>query len=50
MRDFHFTAAANLLPPKSKFTFRNLKKIIQEFLGKFVLGPADKAANNVVVI
>ena len=40
----------NLLPPKPKFTFRNLKKRIQEFHRKCVLAPADKAANNVVVV
>ena len=40
----------DLLPPKSKFTFRNLKKGIQEFHGRFALAPADKAANNVVVV
>ena len=39
----------DLLPPKPKFTFRHLKKGIQEFHRKFVLAPADKAANNVVV-
>ena len=39
----------DLLPPKPKFTFRHLKKGIQEFQ-EFVLAPADKAANNVVVI
>ena len=40
----------NLLPPKPKFTFRNLKKGIQEFHRNFVLTPADKAAYNVVVV
>ena len=35
---------------KPKFTFRHLKKGIQEFHRKFVLAPADKAANNVVVV
>ena len=35
------------LPPKRKFTFRYFKKRIQE---KVVLAPADKAANNVVVV
>ena len=40
----------DLLPPKPKFTFRYLKKGIQEFHRKFVLAPADKAANNVVVV
>ena len=40
----------DLLPPKPKFTLRNLKKGVQEFHRKFVLAPADKAANNIVVI
>ena len=40
----------DLLPPKPKFTFKHLKKGIQEFHRKFVLAPADKAANNVVVV
>ena len=39
-----------LLPAKPKFTFRHLKKVIQEFHRRFVLAPADKAANNVVVV
>ena len=30
-------------------TFRHLKQGIQDFHGKYVLVPADKAANNVVV-
>ena len=40
----------DLLPPKPKFTFRHLKKGIQELNRRFVLVPADKAANNVVVV
>ena len=40
----------DLLPPKHKFTFRQLKKGIQEFHRKFVLPPSDKAANNVMVV
>ena len=40
----------DLLPPKPKFTFRHLKKGIQEFHRRIVLFPADKAANNVVVV
>ena len=39
----------DLLPPKPKFSFRQLKQCIQEFHRKYVLVPADKAANNVVV-
>ena len=40
----------DLLPSKPKFTFRNVKKWIQEFHRRFVLAPADKAAYNVVVV
>ena len=40
----------NLLPPKPKSTFRHLKKGIQAFHRKYVLFPADKATNNVVVV
>ena len=40
----------DLLPLKPKFTFRHLKQVIQEFHRKYVLVPADKAANNVVVV
>ena len=40
----------NLLPPKPKSSFRHLKQGIQEFHRKYVLVPADKAANNVVVV
>ena len=40
----------NLLPPKPKSSFRHLKQGFQEFLRKYVLSPADKAANNIVVV
>ena len=40
----------DLLPPKPKFTFRHVKKGIQEFHSRFVLAPANKAANNAVVV
>ena len=39
---------ANLLHPKS--SFRHLKQGIQEFHRKHFLVPADKAANNIVVV
>ena len=39
----------DLLLPKPKFTFRNLKTGVQEFHWTFVLAPANKAANSVVV-
>ena len=40
----------NPLPPEPKYSFRHLKQGIQEFHRKYVLVPADKAANNVVVV
>ena len=43
----------DILPPKPKFTFRHVKKWIQEFHRRFVLVPADKAAkaaSNVVFV
>ena len=39
-----------LLALKPKSSFRHLKQGIQEFHRKYVLVPADKAANNVVVV
>ena len=45
-----YSQNTNLLPPKPKSSFRNLKQGIQEFHRKYVLVPADKAANNVVVV
>ena len=44
-----YSQNTNLLPPKPKSSFRDLKQGIQEFHRKYVLVPADKAANNVVV-
>ena len=40
----------NMLPRKPKISYRYLKSGIEEFHSKFVLVPADKAANNVVVV
>ena len=40
----------DLLPPKPKLSFRYLKQGIQEFYRKYVLAPADRAVNNVVVV
>ena len=45
-----FSQNTHLLPPKPKSSFRHLKQGIQEFHRKYVLVPADKAANNVVVV
>ena len=40
----------DLLSPKPQLSVRYLKQGIQEFYRKCVLAPADKAANNVVVV
>ena len=54
-----YSQNTNLLPPKSnrkamkpkpKSSFIHLKQSIQEFHRKYVLVPADKAANNIVVV
>ena len=45
-----YSQNTNLLPPKPKSTFRHSKQGIQDFHRKHVLVPADKAANNVVVV
>ena len=39
-----------LLPPRPKSSFRHLKRGIQDFHMNYVSVPADKAANNVVVV
>ena len=39
-----------LVPPKPISSFRHLKEGIQEFHRKYVLVPAEKAANNIVVV
>ena len=39
----------NRLPPKPNSSFRHLKQGIHEFHKKYLLVPADKAANNIVV-
>ena len=47
-----YSQNASLLPPKPKSTSRHLKQGIQDFhtCRKYVLVPADKAANNIVVV
>ena len=45
-----YCSKLDLQPPKLKFTFRHLKKGIHEFPRRFVVSPADKAANNVVAV
>ena len=45
-----YSQNTNLLPPKPKSTFRHLKQGIKDFHRKYVLVPADKAVNNVVVV
>ena len=45
-----YSRNTHLLPPKPKSSFRHLKRDIQDFHMNYVLVPADKAANNVVVV
>ena len=45
-----YSQNTNMLPRKPKISYRYLKLDIQEFHRKYVLVPADKAANNVVVV
>ena len=45
-----YSQNTNFLPTKPKSNFRHLKQGIQDFHRKYVLVPADKAANNVVVV
>ena len=40
----------HLLPPKPKSSFRHLKRGIQDFHMNYDMVPANKAANNVVVV
>ena len=45
-----YSENTNLLPPKPKTSFRHLRQGIQEFPRRYVLVPAYKASNNVVVV
>ena len=45
-----YSRNTHLLPPKPKSSFHHLKRGIQDFHMNYVLVPADKAANNVVVV
>ena len=45
-----YSHTTNMLPRKPKISYRFLKSGIEEFQRKYVLVPADKAANNVVVV
>jgi hypothetical protein len=38
------------LPHSPKFNKQNLCKLLEDLKSKFVLVPADKAANNVIII
>ena len=46
----NYSRNTHFLPPKPKSSFRHLKRGIQDFHMNYVLVPADKAANNVVVV
>ena len=45
-----YSQNTNMLSRKPKISYRYLKSGIEEFHSKYVLVPADKAANNVVVV
>ena len=45
-----YSQKTNMLPRKAKISYRYLKSGIKEFHRKYVLVPADKAANNVFVV
>ena len=45
-----YSQNTNIVPRKPRINYRYLKLGIQEFHRKYVLVPADKAANNVDVI
>ena len=45
-----YSPNTHLLPPKPKSSFSHLKRGIQDFHMNYGLVPADKAANNVVVV
>ena len=45
-----YNSNENLPPPKPKTTYRYLKKAVQDFHSKYVLIPADKASDNVIII
>ena len=49
-RIMFYSKKTNLLPPKPKSSFTHWKQGIQEFHRKYVWVPADKAANNFVVV
>jgi hypothetical protein len=40
----------SLLPRKSKHNLRHIKKGLQALHSKYVLVPADKASNNIIII
>ena len=50
MRILFYSRNTHLLPPKPKSSFCHLKRGIHDFHMTYVLVPADKAANNVVVV
>ena len=45
-----YSRNTHLLSPRPKSSFRHLKRGIHDFHVNYVLVPADKAANNVVVV
>ena len=49
-RIFFYSQNAGVLPSRPRINYRYLQSGIEEFHRKYVLVPADEAANNVVVV
>ena len=45
-----YSSRPDLLPPKPRLSFRYLKGKLKDFHSKYVFVPADKAANNIIII
>ena len=45
-----YSRNTHILPPKPKSSFCHLKRVIQDFLMKYILVLADIADNNVVIV
>lgn len=45
-----YKSNTSLLPRKPSHNIKQLKRGIQDFHDKFVLVPADKASNNIIIV
>ena len=50
LRTKFYSSNSSLLPRKPKLSFKHLKRRLQELHSKFVLVPADKASNNIILV